>query len=151
MTMPKDVQEAVDRVNHCELHSFDADWLKIRAHLLSQDAEIDRLIGYVAEADRRVGVQFMAAQAANEESWRRLNSCGEAHRARLAAESRLAAANALLRDTLHQWPSLNCDAFHHKKSDQQGDLDECEPLRRWRALYAGINAHLQGAGDEAAD
>jgi hypothetical protein len=37
------VLRATDRINHCELHSFDADWKIIRAHLDSQEAEIARL------------------------------------------------------------------------------------------------------------
>jgi hypothetical protein len=56
--------------------------------------------------------------------------------------TRLEAADALLRDTLHQWPRLSCDAFHHSKAEQHSAVDECEPLRRWRALYSAIDARL---------
>jgi hypothetical protein len=97
---------------------------RVRAELLAMDAEV---------ADLRADRDCWEDQA-NErvKDWNDM---------RIRAE-KLEEADALLRDTLHQWPSLGCDAFHHRKSDQHSVVEECEPLRRWRALYAAIQDHL---------
>ena len=82
MTLPKDVAEAVDSLNR---RAPDAAWQIILAHLLSQDAEIGRLS---QESIQR----FIRGR-----EWAELSGRNE-RRAELA-ESRLAAANALLQRT----------------------------------------------------
>lgn len=106
MTIPKNVQDAISRINHCELHSFDDDWLIIRAHLLSQDAEIAR----------------------KEQEWHEMFDRA------LLAESRLAAANALLSEA---WGFMNNEGI-----DWFDSKEDCGLLER-------IQSHLQGSGDEA--
>src|SRR6185312_10566291 len=74
MTLPKDVQDAMSDAGKCaaEIGGF-APWESIRAHLLSQDAEIERRFG--------IGGELIIAR-----------------RERDALQSRLATADALLRE-----------------------------------------------------
>ena len=117
MTLPQPVQDAVDSAdNDCglELTYLTRDeWQTIRAHLLSQEAEIDRLQHDLSDADERSALRSRERTEA-------------VMRAELA-ESRLAAANALPRDI------AGCQWFN----------------REAPATVELINAHLQGAGNEA--
>jgi hypothetical protein len=90
----------------------------IRAHMLSQDAEIERLI---QESSQR----FIRGR-----EWAELSGRNE-RRAELA-ESRLATANALLREAIG-WNWLDDGA---PRPDVMDVLDQ------------RIQAHLQGAGNE---
>ena len=96
----------------------------IRAHLLSQDAEIERKASELA-------TQFIRAR-----DWAGLSGRNE-RRAELA-ESRLATANALLRE---------CDEVARKRGDKYG---LCDAIDNDGQPYqsAHLAAHLQGAGDE---
>jgi len=102
MTLPKDVQDAMSDAGKCaaEIGGF-APWESIRAHLLSQDAEIERRFG--------IGGELIIAR-----------------RERDALQSRLATADALLRELLEaKWCTPEYD----------------EAIKR-------VISHLQGAGDE---
>lgn len=86
MTLSQNVKDAVkefDAVHDQRFAPWRGQWQTIRAHLLSQEAEIDRLtrgnIGYAQDNVNLIGREHIALKRAE------------------SAESRLAAANALLR------------------------------------------------------
>ena len=121
MTLPQDVQDAVGVLDNACLNgrvipSEDA-WQTIRAHLLSQDAEIARLN---AECEQRMLQAMQNGQAAK------------------VAESRIAAADALLL------------RYCVQVSELSKGLDPHDPIfTDLQKLGADYMAHLQGAGDEA--
>ncbi len=96
MTLPQNVKDAVGNVDACRLETFDADWLKIKADLLSYEAEIEWLQAGLAKHVDRV----------------------------CELESRLAAANALLLECQQTVMSLHPATYERIQSHLQGAGDE---------------------------
>ena len=116
MTLPQNVKNAVAQLDNAMMFHADdlsyASWTAIRAHLLSQDAEIADLIGKRDFLLRHYNI----------------------------AESRLAAANALLREAIEwNWLDEDSPAIAGVNKDIPSAMD---------AIYTAIKSHLQGAGDE---
>lgn len=110
MALPREVADALGQLDAAHDERFAPwrnQWLTIRAHLLSQDAEIARVLAAATlHRDGRLrALEHMAA-----------------------SESRLAAADALLRD-VDGWDGLG------------GSMPD--------RLFERIDAYLQGDGDEA--
>lgn len=101
MTLPQNVKDAVAYVEEVFDDCDNGEWQTIRAHLLSQESEIDRL------------------RANNDKLYREHVAL---QNATVAAESRLAAADALLREIGKMADGTLCDK---------------------------VRDYLQGAGDEA--
>ena len=142
MTMPKDVQDArgeLDAAHDQRFAPWRHQWRTIRAHLMSQDAEIERLI---QESSQR----FIRGR-----EWAELSGRNE-RRAELA-ESRLAAANALLRDVYGKVIHQLAVVTRLGASDRFTDTDALprDPVMREvmhiREQMDRLSAHLQGAGD----
>jgi len=115
MTLPRDVQDAImelDAVHDQRFAPWRNQWTTIRAHLLSQDAEIERLNGL----------------------WKMMTKLAVKKDGQIKdAESRLAAANAPLRDI----------------KDWGVDAAQGACLMVPHSLRSRIQSHLQGADDEA--
>jgi hypothetical protein len=110
MTLPQNVANAVGNIDACRLETFDDDWLTIRDHLMRQEAEIADLISKRDFLLRHYNL----------------------------AESRLAAANALLLRYCVQVGELT------------KGLDPHDPIYiDIQRLGADYMTHLQGSGDEA--
>ena len=127
MTLPQDVQDAVGVLDNACLNgrvipSEDA-WQTIRAYLLSQETDIARLRTIVAECANEAG-----AVVSPSCSWQFLADVPyEIRMVCRNAESRLAAADALLRELLEaKWCTPEYD----------------EAIKR-------VISHLQGSADEA--
>jgi len=145
MTLTKNVKDAVSRVDRSlrEWRICQSPWQTIRAHLMSQAAEIDRLSQESAQ-------QFIRAR-----DWAELSGKNE-DRASLA-ESRLAAAKAeieQLQAGLAKHVNRVCE-LQSRLAAANALLREC---RRMAArllptphdLYEQIDAFLQGAAHDRA-
>jgi len=148
MTIPKDVQDALSRVQLlCDAEADWADidivdWQIIRTHLLSQDAEIARLESQreSVERDCRDYRQIQIEDSARAE----------------LAESRLAAANAQLR-LMHRVPAcavtVACaddgGAKDHELSKLESVLRDQGWITTATVPATPVDDYLQGAGDEA--
>ena len=134
-----DASWCAESIGGLEIQYVRADLL--HAHLLNQEAEIDRLRSVHRWNTDKLGGSLMVCRDEHEK--------GEAcdwetfvpiERVELA-ESRLAAANALLREAV-EWNWLDEDA------PQQAGVNAGNPSVM-DDLYLKIQSHLQGAGDEA--
>ena len=152
MTIPQNVKDAVRSIDDSEtvaatphpdcnalvkIISVD-DWQTIRAHLLSQEAEIERLRSVHRWNIEKSGGNLMVCRDNHNKGeaceWEIFVPVGRAEK----SESRLAAANALLRD-IRDW-----------------DVAQALGPTREKTLFAlpiklrsRLAKHLQGAGDEA--
>jgi len=136
MTLPRDVQDAVTEFDEwldaifAEYAMGEAQWKTIRAHLLNQDAEIDRRFG--------IGGELIIAR-----------------RERDALQSRLAAADAQLR-LMHR--VLACavtvacaddgSAKDHELSKLESVLRDQGWITTATVPATPVDDYLQGAGDE---
>jgi hypothetical protein len=130
MTLPQNVADALKSQDQsAEDSPYDESaWQTIRAHLMSQEAEIDELV-------------------------RALTMCTD--RAK-RAESRLAAANAQLRLMHRVLSQAVCVACADDGSAKDHELDKLEGVLRDQGWITTAvvpstptDEHLQGAGDEA--
>lgn len=152
MTIPQNVKDAVAQLDNAMMFHADdlsyASWTAIRAHLMSQDAEIERMkkdslggqFDYIALRDRLdlAESRLAAANERLEATERTLERCKQtldttSEGWRLDAE-RLEAANALLRTiAAYTPPAHECERGCPKET--------CEACK--------LAKYLQGAGDEA--
>ena len=150
MTLPQNVKDALKLMDGCIStlpEGNKRDWQTIRAHLLSQDAEIERLQHDLSDADER--------------SMLRSRERTEAIMRAEKVESRLAAADALLREFLEakcgvrlNMTKLSSASFSTRKELAMSNdlLSELEEFRRLQDLVDNCGwPEGVGAGDDRDD